>query len=422
MTPPNHAPPLWELEQHLASLIAEQTGLAPERVRPESRLLEDLGIDSLEFVELVLTLEERFAVTIPDDLGGKLFVRQPFTVAALAAIVRHHWGTGTPRRERWWKAAPRSPERPARPFTQLGGTVRAGEGLAGPLYEALAETEEGSRQWRRRTDGMRCLEIPAAEVELGSALPEAADDERPLHRARLEAFLLDAEPVSVAAFARFLNATADSASALVGRWCGVPEQDRRRQQFQLRRTRRRWEPVAGTERQPMVLVSWFGAAAYSLWAHRLDWRDFELGHRLPSEAQWEYAARGPRSVRYPWGDAPASPALALTDLHRARQRGGSILPLAGAHEPLGLSPFGAGHMAGNVWNWCADWYAPDFYRQPEASQPDPRQDRVTGIRAERGGSWVGPAELARSSFRRGRPPAAVGRCLGFRCAASLRGF
>lgn len=105
--------------------------------------------------------------------------------------------------------------------------------------------------------------------------------------------------------------------------------------------------------------------------------------------------------------------------HRARRDYGTVLPLAPVQQRLGMSPFGAHHMAGNIWQWCADWYAPEFYAEPLASRRNPEQAIPTGIRAERGGSWVGPAHLARSSFRRGRPPAAVGRCLGFRCAVRV---
>jgi formylglycine-generating enzyme required for sulfatase activity len=72
-------------------------------------------------------------------------------------------------------------------------------------------------------------------------------------------------------------------------------------------------------------------------------------------------------------------------------------------------------MAGNVWQWCRDWYDPSFYKRSEAGEPDAQNRRRTGIRSERGGSWVGPARLARLSYRRGRPPAVCGRCLGFRC-------
>ena len=163
--------------------------------------------------------------------------------------------------------------------------------------------------------------------------------------------------------------------------------------------------VEGTERQPMVLVSWHGAAAYSLWAHGRDWRGFRSGEcALPTEAQWEYAARGARSRRYPWGDEPARPELASTDLHVARRLYLEKLPLAEVTERLGMSPFGGHHMAGTVWNWCADWYEPRFYESIEARAANPCCGRATGIRSERGGRWGGPAWLARGSLRRGRPP------------------
>lgn len=170
----------------------------------------------------------------------------------------------------------------------------------------------------------------------------------------------------------------------------------------------------------MILVSWYGAAAYSLWAGGLDWREYRTASLLPTEAQWEYAARGPTARAYPWGEEPAAGDRACVGLHRRRETYPGILPMAEVHHRLGMSPFDLHHMAGNVWQWCRDWYDPDFYRTPAASEPNPHQTHPTGIRSERGGSWVGPSELARSSYRRGRPPAAVGRCLGFRCITPLK--
>jgi formylglycine-generating enzyme required for sulfatase activity len=190
----------------------------------------------------------------------------------------------------------------------------------------------------------------------------------------------------------------------------------------------------------MILMSWPGANAYALWANRRDWRHYrgdgtmpaELSHRpapaplgpaswmgsfLPSEAQWEYAARGPEPRRYPWGDEPPRPGQLCVARHRSGATyGAESLPAAEVSARQGMSPFGLHHVAGNVWQWCRDWYAPDFYRTADAVRPDAQNAEPTGVRCERGGSWVGPAELARSAYRRGRPPVARGRCLGFRCA------
>ena len=93
------------------------------------------------------------------------------------------------------------------------------------------------------------------------------------------------------------------------------------------------------------------------------------------------------------------------------------LPMAAVNELLGMSPFGLHHMAGNVRQWCRDWYDENFYCRAEASLPNPLNQTPGNVRSERGGSWIGPSSLCRSSYRRGSPPTARGPCLGFRCVS-----
>ncbi len=180
-----------------------------------------------------------------------------------------------------------------------------------------------------------------------------------------------------------------------------------------------------TERQTMILVSWWGANAYSLWANGLDWRHYRGQGTtiadgdpsyLPTEAQWEYAARGGETPRVPPDHSPIEVATTRVAQHKAGANYEvGTLPVARVSERLGMSPFGVHHMRGNVWEWCRDWYDPELYQQPEAHRDDPQNTELTGIRSERGGSWVGPSELAEPWYRRRRPPEARGRCLGFRC-------
>lgn len=144
---------------------------------------------------------------------------------------------------------------------------------------------------------------------------------------------------------------------------------------------------------------------------------------LPSEAQWEYAARGTDPQDFPWGAEECADLLNVCwdqEIHKDLNGNAPALhdfPLEPVNLTKGQSPFGLRGMAGNVWQWCRDSYDPDFYSSPLALATDAWNSLETPFRSERGGSWVGPSNLARSSFRRGRCPEAKGRCLGFRCCA-----
>lgn len=270
---------------------------------------------------------------------------------------------------------------------------------------------------------MRCMLIPSASVEIGGEGPDALADERPRHIVAMDSFLIDAEPVSTTAYCRFLNSIVEAGADVLADWVVLGPDDDRDQHMLIECIAGQWRPLPGVERRPMILVSWYGANAYSLWANGRGWRGYRAGEDgaepdslLPTEAQWEYAARGAVYRTFPWGDEPETP----DRMQYGRHRRGDVyqaetLPMADVNAELGMSPFGLHHMAGNVWQWCRDWYDDAYYTRPEASYPNAWNRTPRGVRSERGGSWIGSAELCRSSFRRGRTPSARGRCLGFRC-------
>jgi formylglycine-generating enzyme required for sulfatase activity len=127
---------------------------------------------------------------------------------------------------------------------------------------------------------------------------------------------------------------------------------------------------------PVVMVSWYGAEAYCQWVRG----------RLPTEAEWEYAGRGPEAYTYPWGNDP--PTLELT-----RFNSGSTVSVGG--YPDGVSWCGAYDMAGNVWEWTADW----FGRYPTWLQENPTGPATGTIRVLRGGGWHSPWQQIRLTFR-----------------------
>lgn len=430
-------PPFWEIEWRVVEIAAEQLGFDREAVTAEARLMQDLTFDSLDAVEFVMELEEQFCITLEEDVTQEFFTRNPTTLHTVAKLVLERWGTGTTDRSHWYGKRGAQDALDSVPATQLGGRCHRSEWLSGQLYDFIGETAEGTKQFRRQTDGMRCLLLPGDEVMIGSSKPEAPADQRPAHPVTLSDFLIDAEPVSNQAFCRFLNSAKPTNETLLD-WCSVEERDSRIKHFQLNQSRiwGTWSPAPGTENHPMMLVSWFGANAYSLWANRQDWRRYRgddsiptaladgpftvaaeqtrqelLDQALPSESQWEYAAM----------EADASALSVRSGQHYiGREYTPQSIPSADVSSRLGVSKFGLHHMAGNVWQWCSDWYSPDFYSTDAARKPNPINKSGGAVRSERGGSWVGPVELTSRHYRRGRVPMARGRCLGFRCIGSVR--
>ena len=176
------------------------------------------------------------------------------------------------------------------------------------------------------------VSIPAGEFTMGSQ--DGDPDERPAHKVHVDAFSMDVYEVTVGQYAAFLQATGFN-SPLDWQTMNQPAHQKR----------------------PVANVDWVDAAAYCKWA----------GKRLPTEAEWEKAARGTDGRLYPWGnDSP-------TPLHANYGKTGShnygALALVGTLED-GKSPYGIYDMAGNVWEWVSDWYDNDYYKNSPPAEPD----------------------------------------------------
>ena len=239
--------------------------------------------------------------------------------------------------------------------------------------------------------------IPAGEFQMGSDDPEADNDEKPVHTVFIDAFYMDRYEVTNAQYQKFVLANP--------RW-GKGRIDPR---FHDGNYLKDWTGnnyPSGKANHPVVSVSWYAAMAYAQWA----------GKRLPTEAEWEYAARsGSVGQKYPWRDG--------IDSSKANynQNVGDTTPV-GKYLP---NSYGLYDMAGNVWEWCMDEYNHSFYarspRENPLSGPDWIISDFTSVqtnRVLRGGSWGVDSGLLRIAYRFNLNPASTYFDCGFRCVMS----
>jgi len=218
--------------------------------------------------------------------------------------------------------------------------------------------------------------IPEGWFLMGSN--SGQDCERPIHRVRVDAFLLAAKQVTNTEYARFLQASGSHPPPF-------------------------WQdPNFHHPEQPVAGVSWHEAARYCEWLSSQTRR----GYRLPTEAEWERAARGGAEQKnFPWGDEPPQ---SLPDYATRWQTGPE--PVA-RYAPNG---FGIYNPGDNVHEWCSDWYDPDYYSvSPERNPRGPERGQR---KASRGGSWRHFVKVARCSTRSSIPPEFQYADYGFRIA------
>ena len=257
----------------------------------------------------------------------------------------------------------------ARTFSGDVGQVNSGRGKR-IVWDAGADLgEKESNQYQAKIVASDELPppagmvlVPAGPFIMGSN--NGGGDEQPVHTVNLDGFWIDQYEVTNIQWKVYAQAAGKAAKS-------------------------------GPNDYPVVYVSWYDARDYCAWA----------GKRLPTEAEWEKAARGTDGRTYPWGEGIGH--------DKANYLGGPGRTAKVGSSPAGISPYGAHDMAGNVWEWVQDWYGSEYYSASPERNP---QGPLSSLRRVlRGGSWSSSDGL-RSSDRGGGGPSNWSNNIGFRCA------
>jgi len=262
------------------------------------------------------------------------------------------------------------------------------------------------------------VRIPAARFQMGSDY-SGPPDQRPAHEVQLDEYWLDRHPVTNRQFAAFVAATRYVTTA---EQVGQGHVFDRSQGDWVNAAGAQWRhptgsasSIAGRENQPVVQVGWYDAAAYARWAEK----------RLPTEAEWEFAARGGWfDAEFPWGREELPDGKYQANYWQGKfPTESQVLDGFAETSPVDAFPpnrYGLLDMAGNVWQWCADGYDEDTYR---LSPPrNPRGPNEAERRVRRGGSWLTPVESGALGVtaRSHALPELTTSDLGFRCARSTK--
>jgi formylglycine-generating enzyme required for sulfatase activity len=241
--------------------------------------------------------------------------------------------------------------------------------------------------WKK--DGKEIILIPAGSYLIGC--DKGSAKHHPQHTLHVETFYIDRYPVTNQEYKQFIDETGYPVPHYNVDWCDSRGYN--------------WDPETrtfpeGKARHPVVLVTWEDALAYARWASK----------RLPSEVEWECAARGPDGRVWPWNDK--------ADVGRSntREAGAGGTTRVDLYTPQGDSPYGVGDMIGNVWEWTSSLFRPYPY-----DACDGREDlSAPGWRVLRGGSWFNDLYTARC-YARLDGDFIFYNNVGFRCATSLPG-
>jgi formylglycine-generating enzyme required for sulfatase activity len=335
---------------------------------------------------------QRLAVTRQDPLEG-------YYQRLQTLVQRGHW---TEAHEQAGQILAHDPDyRDVPELAKLAAEKRRGvrgraQGAGGEGQGASSKTQASSIQHLASSNElvlelapgveMIFVRIPAGAFVMGSD-PQvdklAYRDEQPQRTIHLDDYWIGKYPVTNAQYMAFVQAT----------------------QHRSPRHWRNGEIPSGKAQHPVVWVSWKDADVFCAWVTRQVGRSV----RLPTEAQWEKAARGTDGRLYPWGNAAPSALLCNFDGHEQ-----DTTPV-GHYSPYGDSPYGCVDMSGNVWEWCADWYVGDYYNNAPAHNPT--GPASGSARVLRGGSWFDSEWGVRGANRLRSGPIFTDDFGGFRCAA-----
>jgi len=285
----------------------------------------------------------------------------------------------------------------------------------------------------RKKDSMEMVFVPSGTFLMGSSdkqLDKAMDDckkmyqgardcqrhlysnqEQPQHEVYLDAFWIDKTEVTNAQFCKFLNVKGNQTTNGV-KWFEPGAGHRKVIYGHIQEIDGVFAPNTGYENYPVIEASWYGAKAYCNW----------IGGRLPTEAEWEYSAKGKSNNIYPWGNEFNGNLVNYRDSTFNFDNLGKDTAFTDGHPqwgpvgsyPLGASWCGALDMAGNVHEWVSDWYADDYYSNSQKLNPKGPGNGT--LKIGRGGSWYDPRWHVRCSYRKVLTPSSARmHWIGFRC-------